>query len=213
MQQLAETRPRLPPAAVPAAGMALGHQAGGLQRGLHEAVRQRHALVTPDELMEVPHVEAAVALPIEAQNAFDLGVRRQPGRRALPAPIQQAVIAHALQPRPPAAQTAGPHPQHVGGLHPAQFPTHGPKNHFVQLHRPLHGDDRVGHGGPPRPPCPYSPRLLERTFHLLSGADRSCAPYNRPGHLLTRALARATFLGAMDTPLDSLWGEHPLRPR
>src|SRR4030095_11031226 len=40
-------------------------------------------------------------------------------------------------------------------------------------------------GGPPFHPWPYRGRLEERTFHLLSGADRSCAPYSRFPALLT----------------------------
>src|SRR5262245_10072360 len=65
MQQLAETGPRLPAPAMPAARPLLGHQAGGLQGAFDERVAETHAVVAAGELVKVPDVEPLVALPIE----------------------------------------------------------------------------------------------------------------------------------------------------
>ena len=51
-----------------AAGAPLGHEAGFLQREADKAVRQRHAVVAAEQVVEVPHVEAAVGLAIQAQD-------------------------------------------------------------------------------------------------------------------------------------------------
>jgi hypothetical protein len=85
VHQLPETGARLAAAAMPAARAPLADQAGGLQRLLHEAVRQPHAMVAARHLVEVPDVEArvavawAVALPVQAQEALDLAQRDRPG--------------------------------------------------------------------------------------------------------------------------------------
>ena len=182
VQELAKTRAGLAAPAMPAARATRGHQPGCLQGRLHEGVGEGHLLVPTHELVEVPDVEPRVPLPIETQDPLDLGKRRQPGRRALAPPIQQPVIPHSLLPGAPPAQAARMHPQDVCGLQPCQRSTHRAEDHFLDLHRPLHGDDRVSHRGPPQPLSTYAARPLERTFHLLSGADRSCAPYTRPAH-------------------------------
>src|SRR5439155_25428719 len=179
MQQLAEARAGLAAPAMPAARATLGHQPSLLQGRLHKGVGEGHVLVATHELVEVPDVESRVPLPIEAQDALDLGKRREPRRGPLAPPIQQPVIAHPLLPRAPSTQAPRVHPQNIRSLRPCQRPAHRSENHFLDLHRPLHGDDGVGHSGPPRPLSTYASRPSERTFHLLSGADRSCAPYTQ----------------------------------
>jgi hypothetical protein len=87
---------------MPAAGAALGHQAGGLQGLLDEAVGQLHAVLAPGELMKGPDVEAGVpvawpiALAVQPQHALDLGEGHGAGRGLSATAIEQPVIAHAL---------------------------------------------------------------------------------------------------------------------
>src|SRR5688500_14392059 len=80
-------------------------------------------------------------------------------------------------PQPP--HGAGRHSQHLGDLQPRLASAQGSQNRFLSCHGLLHRRERVGHhhlhGGADLP----SSRHLERTAHLLSGADKSCAPYTR----------------------------------
>jgi hypothetical protein len=48
-----------------AAGAALGHEPGRLQREFDKRIGQRHRVIAPGELMEVPHVEALVVLSVQ----------------------------------------------------------------------------------------------------------------------------------------------------
>ena len=57
MQQLPEARPRLAPARVPAPGPIRGQQPALLQQPLDERVAQRHPVLPPCDLIEVPAVE------------------------------------------------------------------------------------------------------------------------------------------------------------
>ena len=45
---------------------------GRLQRLLQKAVRHRHAMLAPRDLMKVPHIEPVIPLPIEPQEPLDL---------------------------------------------------------------------------------------------------------------------------------------------
>lgn len=47
------------------------HQASLLKRLLHEAVRERDAVPSPDDLAELPHIEPAIPLPVQAQYPLD----------------------------------------------------------------------------------------------------------------------------------------------
>jgi hypothetical protein len=98
MQEFAETGAWLPPAAMATAWLVLGHQAGGLQRFLHEGVAEADAVFAPGQLVKVSDVEAQIALAIEGQQALHLGNRRPLGRRELPPTIQQTIVAVVLQP-------------------------------------------------------------------------------------------------------------------
>ena len=79
VQQLPEAGTRFAAAAMPAARPPLADQPRGLQRALHEAVRQAHAVVPARHVVEVPDVETrvavarAVALAVQPQNALHLG--------------------------------------------------------------------------------------------------------------------------------------------
>jgi len=115
-EQLAVAGPGLAPAPMPAARPPLRHKAGLLKGELDEAVRQRHGVLTPGHVMEVAHIEAAVLVPIQLQDALHL----QRGRVAAPglAPaIVQAERAVRFKPDPPAAQAARIEAQNVGRLY------------------------------------------------------------------------------------------------
>jgi len=86
MQQFAETRPGLPTSPMPPARPARADQVRSLQGLLHERVGHRHPVLAARDLIEVPHVEArvaitrAVAVAIERQQPLHLRHRHRPGR-------------------------------------------------------------------------------------------------------------------------------------
>jgi hypothetical protein len=116
VHQFAEARPRLAAPAMPAAGPALGHQAGRLQRLLDERVGQRHAVLSPGGLIEVPDIEPGVAVPgpvpvpVELQKPLHLGHRHRPRRGPTAPVIEQPVVAVLL--------IAPPQPAHRPWAHP-----------------------------------------------------------------------------------------------
>ena len=82
VQQLPEAGTGLPAPAMPAPRLVLLDQPGGLQRLFHEAVGHRHPVLSPGNLMKVPHVEPGVALAIQPQHPLDLPGRHPTLRRA-----------------------------------------------------------------------------------------------------------------------------------
>src|ERR1019366_7323168 len=94
------------------------------------------------------------------------------GRRLAPTPVEQApepelFIAFMPAPHLPVADA-----DDLRCLPPRDLLRHGPQNHFLYLHRPLHRGLRVRkhafHALLPSPPA-------KRTLHLLSHPDISCA--------------------------------------
>jgi hypothetical protein len=79
MQQLAKAGAGFAAPPMAAAGLMLGHQAGGLQRLFHEGVAEAHAVVAPGELMKVADVEALVPVAVEGQQALHLADRARLG--------------------------------------------------------------------------------------------------------------------------------------
>jgi hypothetical protein len=101
VQQLAEAGAGLAAAAMPAPGPMFGQELGRLQGLLDEGIGQADAVVALDRFVEVVGVEPRVALPVQAQNALDLGDGRAPRRGMAPAPIPEPVVAEALVAQPP----------------------------------------------------------------------------------------------------------------
>ena len=102
MQRLAKTRAGLPAPTMAPTRAVFGHEPRRLQGLPDKGIAEAHAVLPPRELMEMPHVEPLIALPVERQQALDLGHRRPFRRRHAPPPIEQAVIAGLLQaPSPP----------------------------------------------------------------------------------------------------------------
>jgi hypothetical protein len=99
-----------------APGLLLGHQPGGLERPFHERVAEAHAVLPPRELMEVPDVDALVAVAIQGEHTLDLRHRGSLGRRRLAAAIEQAIIAILLELPAQTANASGTAPEDVGGL-------------------------------------------------------------------------------------------------
>ena len=64
MEQFAEPRARLPPAAMAPARAVLGHQAGGLEGLLDEGVAEVDLVVAPGDLVKMPDLEALIPLPV-----------------------------------------------------------------------------------------------------------------------------------------------------
>jgi hypothetical protein len=138
MQQFPEARPGLAAAAMAAPRPSLADQAGLLQRELHEAIGQVHVVVAPGEAIEVAHVPAAEALPVEPQDPLHLGRGGLPPRRTPGALVVQGDGTARLVSRPPAPHAAGMQAENVGRLQPRDRSTQGLHQHFLQLHRPLH---------------------------------------------------------------------------
>src|SRR5207253_666466 len=185
----------LAPAAMAPAGAPFADQARLLQGKLNEAVRQPQRVVAAGEAVEVADVPAPVALAVEAQGVLDLDDGRL-ARRGQLAAIIQPEDPVGLIARPPASQAAGVDSQNIGGLQPRQRPRQGSANDLLSFHGPLHGGLGIEHERPPCCSWLYPSAPAKRTFHLLSGADRSCAPY----------IGLATFLclsgvGAMLRPV------------
>src|SRR2546427_8775465 len=174
MQQFAEAGPGLPPAPMAAAGSALGHEARLVEREADEAVGERDAVIAADEVVEVPHVEAAVGVAIQAEHALDRGHRRLAGRGQLAAIIEADHLI-GLVAGAPAAQAPGSDDENIGRLQPAEGTTQGAQDDFLSLHRPLHGGGEPEHRHLLGYRCLYGTPPEKRTLHLLSGADRSCA--------------------------------------
>src|SRR3989442_11149254 len=129
-------------------------------------------------MVEVPHVEAAVRVAIQAEHALDLGHWRLAGRGQLAAIIKTDHLI-GLVAGAPAAQAPGVDAEDIGRLQPAEGTTQGAQDDFLSLHRPLHGGGEPEHRHLLGYRCLYGSPPEKRTFHLLSGADRSCAPYSR----------------------------------
>jgi len=67
MQELTEAGARLAAPPMPAAGLVLGDEAGGVQRFFHERIAEAHAMPTPRELVDMSDVETQIALAIERE--------------------------------------------------------------------------------------------------------------------------------------------------
>src|SRR2546430_12568913 len=99
--------------------------------------------------------------------------RRHPPRRRLPTPpIKQSVIAELFVTFAPAPHVPVADADDLRCLPPRDLLRHGPQNHFLYFHRPLHRGLRVRehacHVLLPSPP-------EKRTDHVLSQPDISCA--------------------------------------
>ena len=184
VQQLPKAGAGLPPPAMAPPRPAFGHQARRLQGLFHKGVSERHPMLRAGPAHEVPDIEASVVLPIQPEQALHLGHIRPLGRRRLPSAIQQGVTAKPLvhQSQPPNA--AGAAPQDVGRLQPRELSTQRSQDDLVHFHGALHGGGAIGHGhllGDQ-----FSPTACwKRSFPVLSGAAKSCAPYRTPLRPLT----------------------------
>jgi hypothetical protein len=132
-------------------------------------------VLAPGELTEVPHVEAEMALAVQAQDPLQFVDGHPPQGGELPAAIEQPVIAVVLVAPPQPAHRTGAHAQDLGYRPPRALPTQGSQDNFLHFHGPLHGRRGIRHG---RLLGSHDSRTArwERSNHLLSGAARSCAP-------------------------------------
>lgn len=177
VQELAQAGAGLAAAAVAPPGPALGHEARLLQRQPDEAVGEGHRMISPHQVMEVPDVEPGIALPVEPEDALHLCHWRLAARGQLAAIIEPQDLV-GLIPGAPAPQAARMDAQDIGRLQPGEGAAERPQDDLLSFHSPLHGGREPRHrhllgyrrlyGRPP----------VKRTFHVLSGADRSCAPYS-----------------------------------
>jgi len=139
MQQHARQRTSRTPLAVHAALPAPGHQSGALQRLLHPRVAQLDPVLLHQLLVKMAHVQIEILLPIQPQHLLHLGQRHPPTTRPAPPPVHQPVIAVRFVSLPPAAHRPVADADDLRRLPPADLLRHGPQNHFLYLHRPLHG--------------------------------------------------------------------------
>src|SRR5207237_5113586 len=93
---------------------------------------------------------------------------------ALP-PVEQTIIAKRLVTLSPAPHLPITNADDLGRLPPRNLLRHGPQNHFLDFHRPLHRGLRVGNHAPHG--LLLSPHA-KRTDHLLIRPDISCANDN-----------------------------------
>ena len=170
MQQLAEARAGLAPAPMGSPRAPFAHEARLLQRELDEAVGERHAVLPARELVEVPHVEAAIGLAIEPQDALDLESRRVPAR-GLPALVVEPQRPVGFKPGAPAPQAAGIQAQNVGGLQPRQRSTERPQDDLLQSSWPAPPRPRQRPSAPPWLPMavPRTARKADISLALGSG--------------------------------------------
>src|SRR5437667_10061663 len=166
------------------------HQSGTLQRQLHPAVAQLDLMLVLQLLLEMPHVQIEIPIAVEPQHLLH-SRHRHPFRRglALP-PVEQTIIAKRLVTLSPAPHLPITNADDLGRLPPRNLLRHGPQNHFLDFHRPLHRGLRVrehaSHVLLPSPPA-------KRTDHLLSQPDISCASDSDRGPPCPRLTSGATI--------------------
>src|SRR5271169_2773301 len=150
----------------------LGHHPRSLQQPFHPAVADRHLVLLLQLLVKVPHVQIEILLPIQPQHFLHHRQRYFLGRRFPTPPVKQSPEPELFIPFMPAPHLPVADPDDLGRLPPRDLLRHGPQNHFLHFHRPLHRGLRVRHhafhGLLPSPPA-------KRTYHLLSQPDISCA--------------------------------------
>src|SRR5262249_53439281 len=163
-----------------------------LQRPLDERVGQPAPVVAPILPVEMPDIPARVLAAVELEDPLHLGHRGALGRRRTPPPIPEAVVTGPFEALPPPPHGARRDPEDARRLNPADRPADRPHDDFPHPHGPLPGQRRE-----PLRPIPHGAGLyaadrLERTPHLLSGADRSCAPYMSSRRPLTLCRRRGS---------------------
>src|ERR1017187_4036476 len=150
----------------------LGHHPRPLQDPFHPAVADLHLVLLLQLLVKVPYLQIEILLPIQPQNFLHHRHCHPLGRRLPPPPVKQTPETEPLITLPPPPHLPVADPDDLGRLPPRDLLRHGPQNHFLYLHRPLHCGLRVRHhafhGLLPSPPA-------KRTLRLLSQPDISCA--------------------------------------
>src|SRR5437588_1999191 len=182
VQQHAGQRPPWTPLAMHPALAPPGHQSRPLQCLLHPAVAEFNPMLIAELLMKMPHVQIVIAVTIQPQHLLHQRQRHPPRRRLPTPPIKQSVIAELFVTFAPAPHVPVADADDLRCLPPRDLLRHGPQNHFLYFHRPLHRGLRVRehacHVLLPSPP-------EKRTDHVLSQPDISCANDNREWLALT----------------------------
>src|SRR5947207_7817601 len=182
--------PALPPAL---------YQPGSLQGQFHPGVAQCNLVLGAQLLMKMSHVQIEILLPVESQNLFHQRHGDSLGRRLPPPSIEQPVIAELFVALPPTTHVPLANADDLGRLPPRDPFRHGPQNHFLYFHCPLHRGLRVinhaSHGLLPSPP-------EKRTYHVLSQPDISCANDTRaililPVAAFSRNVSATQFLSEL----------------
>src|SRR5207249_3422683 len=122
--------------------------------------------------------------------------RRAPRRGPTVPHVHQPLIAKMVHSLPQPPQPARRDPQDLGRPQPAVLLVHRPQEHFLDLHRPLHGPGRKKHRHLPRCLLPWA-RKADRSLALESGQMMCSLHVFLP--LLTGAPAPRT-VGTMTTP-------------
>src|SRR6202043_350233 len=173
----------------------LGHHPRPLQDPFHPAVADLHLVLLLQLFVKVPHVQVEILLPIQSQNFLHHRHRHPLGRRLPPPPVKQPSETELFITLSPAPHLPVADPYDLGRLPPRDLLRHGPQNHFLYLHRPLHCGLRVRHhafhGLLPSPPA-------KRTLHLLSQPDISCANDSSLPRSCASAPTRTTLRKATD---------------
>src|SRR5437879_12905520 len=121
--------PRTPVAVNPAPGLALP-QAGCLQRLLHPRIAQPDLMFLDELLMEVPHVQVEVLVPVETEHLVGLLLRHPPAAW-LPPPVKQALVAFFFITLPPSSQLPLADADQLRRLPPLDLPRGGSQQHFL----------------------------------------------------------------------------------
>ncbi len=148
------------------------YQPSPLQSLFHPGVAQLNPVLLAQLLVKMLHVQIEIAISIQSQNLLHRGQRDPFGGRLSPPSVEQTVIAVRFVALVPASHRPIADADNLGCLPPGNLLCHGPQNHFLYFHRPLHRGLRVRlhawHGLLLSPP-------EKRTLHLLSQPDISCA--------------------------------------
>ena len=171
VQQHPRQRPPRTPLAMHSALAPPRHQPRSLQALLHPGVAEFDLMLARQLLVKMPHVQIEILLPIQPQHLLHHRHRHPLRRRLAAPPVEQPVKAELFVALAPAPHVPVADADDLGRLIPRDLLRHGPQNHFLYLHRPLHRGPRVGdhapHGLLPSPPAKRTYSRAISTGHIM----------------------------------------------
>src|ERR1700674_2106499 len=175
IQQHSRQRSPHPPLAVRPAPPPLAHQPRALQGQLDPGITQADAVLLPELLVKVAHVEIEILLPVQPQDLLRRLQRYPPRTWPATTAIPQSVIPPFLIPPVPTPHLPLADPEDLRRLPPGDPLGHRSQDHFLYFHRPLPGDASRRFHAVLR--LVFLPQVAppKRTFHVLIAPDTSRA--------------------------------------